>query len=469
MPLAVDSVNLIFVIAFVLVGVLGMIYTLGTRPPVNRPLLALAFILASLACVTSVNMLYMLIFWELMLVTSYLMIVSAGTAESSRAGYRYLMYHVLCGAGMFLGVLTQYQHTGTFAFSAPVAAAIPFFALGIGIKVGALPFHTWVPDAYSRALPSASVVLSGFTTKVGVYAIIRLLPGVTWVPYVGAAMALSGAAMALLQRSSRRMLGYSIVSQAGYVLAGVGLATAAGVDGGSLHLVSNIAYKTLLFMAAGAVIHSVGTGYLPKLGDLARYMPVTFGCTLIGALSIAGVPPFNGFVSKHFLKIALDAHPVIMHSLTIAGVGTGAYVTKLLWYTYLRPAENHDTDGHPEEVGLGMLIPMVGLAVFCLYTGINSGAISAYLPHGGPAPDPYSLSGLLGGSWPPLLGVLVFALAGGVIGRIPEPPDLDVVYAKIIAGIQWTGAQLAGLTEDRLQGNLTALLIVLIGLIVMFA
>ncbi len=466
--LGIDAVNMIFVIAFVMVGTMGLLYTLASRPPIKRAMLSLVFVLASLGCVTAGNMLTFLIFWELMLIVSYLMIVSAGTARSRNAGFRYLLYHVIAGAGMLVGVLVQVSATGSMAFSAPTNAAIPFFMLGIGIKVGAIPFHTWVPDAYASASPSVSVVLSGFTTKVGVYAIIRLLPGVAAIPYMGAAMALVGVLLALLQKYSRRVLGYSIVSQVGYMVAGVGLATASGIDAGSLHVINHIAYKTLLFMAAGAVIYRVGSDHLPSLGGLIRYMPLTFICALVGALSISGVPPFNGFVSKYWLKLALDGQPVVLHALTIAGIGTGASFMKLLWYTYLRDPENRTVSSGPKEVDPGMAIPMLLLAVFCLATGLRPDILAGYLPHAGPAPDPFTLSGLTAGAWPPVAGVAFFTVARQLLSRAPEPPDVDALYRRGLVLMEYVAYSLARITEDRLQGNLMMILVVFLVALLVF-
>ncbi len=461
-PFALDSTNWIFVLAFALAGSTSVIYTMASGAGARRVLLSVGFAVVSIGCVTSGNMLLMLIFWELMLLASYLLIADSSDRSSSAAGHRYLIYHVVAGSAMLLAVLFQHGASGTMAFGPPEPAAIPFFAIGIGIKLGAIPFHAWVPDAYSNVSPAVSVVLSGFTTKVGVYAILRLMLGVSWIPYIGASMALFGALMALLQRCSRRVLGYSIVSQVGYMVVGVGLATQAGIDGGSMHVINHIAYKTLLFMAAGAVIYRVGTGHLPRLGNLARSMPITFVCALFGALAISGVPPFNGFVSKYWIKTALEGYPYISQVLLLAGIGTGASFTKLTWYTYLRKRPEGGVDDPSGEAPAGMLVSMLVLAAFCLYTGILPQSIAAQLPHGGPAPAAYTLAGILEGAWPPFLGVVVFAGLRRRMAEIPVPQDIDSLYFGMVKLLGRFGKALSAVTEDRLQENLLMILAVLI-------
>ncbi|ERH01809.1 MAG: formate hydrogenlyase subunit 3/multisubunit Na+/H+ antiporter, MnhD subunit [Halonotius sp. J07HN6] len=184
---------------------------------------------------------------------------------------------------------------------AGIAGGLPaaLAAIGIGVNVGFIGLHTWLPDTYPRPHIAASVFLCVFTTKTGVYGMYRAFPdGHIAIAYMGGAMAVLGATYALFQNDMRRLLSYHIQSQVGYMIAGVGIGGALAQAGAFAHVFNHILYKGLLFMTAGVVIYRTGEESLKKLGGLAREMPITAGAFSVAALSIAGFPGFNGFVSK---------------------------------------------------------------------------------------------------------------------------------------------------------------------------
>ena len=192
--------------------------------------------------------------------------------------------------------------------------AAAFFLLGFGLKAAIVPFHAWLPDAHPSAPAPISAMLSGLLIKVsGVYAMTRiffnvfgLTPALTTVLTVlGIASIFVGAFLAIGQKDMKRMLAYSSISQVGYVVLGIGIGTPLGILGGLFHLFNHALAKGLLFLNAGSVQQATGTRNLDEMGGLAKRMPVTAATSLVGSLSIAGVPPLGGFWSKLIIIIAL--------------------------------------------------------------------------------------------------------------------------------------------------------------------
>ena len=204
-----------------------------------------------------------------------------------------------------------------------VAFTVFAFALlvaGYGVKSYVVPFHPVAADAYMTAPASISMVFSGMVNKAGVYGLIRLVYTVfqsmdqSAVQYllviIGTVTMFVGVTMALAQHDFKRLLAYHSISQIGYVVTAIGLSTALGITGGLYHAMNHTLFKGLLFLCAGAVYYSVGTTDLDKLGGLAKRMPQTTAVFLIGAFSISGLPPFNGFLSKWMIyQAATRKHP----------------------------------------------------------------------------------------------------------------------------------------------------------------
>jgi formate hydrogenlyase subunit 3/multisubunit Na+/H+ antiporter MnhD subunit len=200
------------------------------------------------------------------------------------------------------------------------AIAFLFMATGALSKSGCMPFHSWIPDAALDApLPFMAFLPAALEKLLGIYLLARLsldmfrLSAASWVStvlmIVGAATILLAVAMALIQKDYKRLLSYHAVSQVGYMVLGIGTATPVGIVGGLFHMINHAMYKSCLFLSAGSVERQVGTTDLSKLGGLARKMPVTMSCFVIGAAAISGVPPLNGFFSKELVYDgALERH-----------------------------------------------------------------------------------------------------------------------------------------------------------------
>jgi multicomponent Na+:H+ antiporter subunit D len=251
---------------------------------------------------------------------------------------------------------------------------------GFGLKAAIVPFHAWLPDAPPSAPAPISAMLSGVLIKVsGVYAMMRiflnvfgLTPALTTVLSVlGIASIFVGALAAMGQNDIKRMLAYSSISQIGYVVLGFAVGTPLGVLGGLFHLFNHALFKSLLFLNAGAVEQSTGTRSLDKMGGLAKRMPLTAATSAVGSLSIAGVPPLNGFWSKLLIIIALwNAGQYVFAAVAIlASLVTLAYFLSLQRRVFFGTTLPDWVD--VREVGIGLLIPPVALAAVTVALGLG--------------------------------------------------------------------------------------------------
>jgi multicomponent Na+:H+ antiporter subunit D len=243
------------------------------------------------------------------------------------------------------------------------------------------PLHAWLSDAYPRASVFGTVFLAGFTTKAAVYALARGFPGVELLVWGGAFMALFGVVYAVLENDIRRLLTYHIISQVGYMVAGVGLGTALALNGSAAHAVSNIFYKGLLMMAAGAVIYATGRGKLTELGQLAGPLRWTLVFMMIGAFAISGVPFLSGFVSKSMVvsAAAYSDRGAIELLLLVASMGTFLHTgLKLPWFTFFGKDQGARV---LRPVPASMYIAMALAAAVCVITGVLPGpTLYALLP-----------------------------------------------------------------------------------------
>lgn len=266
----------------------------------------------------------------------------------------------------------------------PRSVAIFVMALlivGFGTKAGIAPFHPWLPDAHAEAPSPVSALLSGVMIKMAAYALARTItiffpahPALgIFVVVLGGFTMLLGAVMALAQDDLKRLLAYSSVSQMGYVIVGLGFGTYLGVYGGLFHLVTHAAAKGLLFLSVGAVVYATASRSMAQLGGLGRRMPITAICFFIGAFSIAGMPPFAGFMSK--LTLFLAGADVGMW----AAVGVGLFVSLLTLVVVFRagqmvfwgaPRSEAAAAEAVREVPASLWVAMVALATVCVALGV---------------------------------------------------------------------------------------------------
>jgi multicomponent Na+:H+ antiporter subunit D len=265
------------------------------------------------------------VFLEVAAVASYSLVAFGCAHEELEASFKYIVLGSLSSALILIGVALVYGITGTLnmaqiavriaenGMDAPMLLALGLFICGFAFKAALVPFHAWLPDAHPSAPAPVSAMLSGVLIKaIGVYVLARLAFNVfgiganelTMLRWLGLLSMVAGAFLAAGQKDIKRMFAYSSISQVGFMILGLGLGTPLGLVGGLYHLVNHALFKSLLFLNAGAVEYATGTRNMKKLGGLNRALPITGATSLVGSMSIAGIPPFNGFWSKLIIIIA---------------------------------------------------------------------------------------------------------------------------------------------------------------------
>ena len=353
------------------------------------------------------------VFMEIAAIASYALVAFGCESEELEASFKYVVLGVLGSTLVLFGIALCYNQTGTLNMAqvaqfvqaegvSPVLllAASLFFA-GFGLKAAMVPFHAWLPDAHPSAPAPISAMLSGVLIKaLGVYALCRVFFNVlglangafpTVLMVLGALSMVIGVFLAVGQWDFKRLLAYHSISQMGYVVLAVGLAgelmaRAAGAEGaaaaalkataamalfgGLFHLFNHAAFKSLLFLCAGAVEYASGTRQLKRLGGLIKQMPVTGACCRIAALSISGVPPFSGFWSKLIIIMALAkaGHLWLMGMTVLVSFLTLLSFVKV--QRYVLHGEAKPENAGVREVPAWMCAAMIMLAVVCLGGGV---------------------------------------------------------------------------------------------------
>ncbi len=323
------------------------------------------------------------------------------------AAFKYLVVGCMGSTCILVGTIMLYAQVHTLNF-AQLAALIPgnlntstklAFALlyiGFSTKAFIVPFHPLAADAHGAAPASISVLISGVLTKSGIYGIIRLtyflfqsmgLGSIQFMlVFVGSVSMFVCVTMALAQHDFKRLLAFHSISQIGYVLTAVGLSTAFGISAGLYHAMNHTLFKGLLFLAAGAVLHETGTTDLGKLGGLSKKMPQTTALFLIGAASISGLPPFNGFASKWMVYQACYQKAVETGNIGFLVVTIIALITSVLTLaSFVKVAHSVFFGQLPKEYenvrecSLSMRIAMGIFAVLCIITGLFPEKVTSLL------------------------------------------------------------------------------------------
>jgi multicomponent Na+:H+ antiporter subunit D len=352
--------------------------------------------------------------------------------KSIEAGYRYILVHIFGGVCLLGGIILHYVSTKSIAFgSLTHDGSLSFYLILIGFMVNAAvpPLHAWLTDAYPEGTVTGSVFMASFTTKTAVYVLVRAFPGTELLVWMGTIMALYGVVYAVLENDCRRLLAYHIISQVGYMVAGVGIGTDMSLNGSVSHAFAHILYKGLLFMGAGAVIEMTGKRKLTELGGLYKTMPITLVLYMIGGFAISAFPLFSGFVTKSMVVsgAAHDHRPVIALLLTMASAGTFLHTgLKLPYYMFFAK----DSGLRAKEPPTNMLIAMGMAAFMCIAIGVLPRELYKLLPYTVHY-DPYT-----GDHVTSALGILLFTGLGFfmLLKKLdPEPTvsaDTDWVYRK---------------------------------------
>jgi multicomponent Na+:H+ antiporter subunit D len=439
---------------FLFVGAFALLYGLDAAKT-SEQAVSLVAIGSAVGVALAGNFLTLFIFWEFVTISTGGLVLLKKTPEAVRMGYHFILFQLGGGLLLFLGIMQHYAATGSFLINIPEAGLV-FFLLGIGIKAAFLPLHVWLLWGYPSSSFVSTVVLAGLTTKVGVYAVARILPAHSGIVLMGACMALFGAICALLQSDFRRLLSYSLISMVGLMVAGVALGEHVSIDGGFLYMVNHMLYKALLFMSAGAVIYATGKEDLhdlyPRKGGGKKNLPpvwLTVPVALIGAvaggLSGAGTPLFNGYAGKYLMKQALHGVFPAEWMIWLAGVVITIAFCKFIYFGFIQGRSRALRD-----IPSTMKIAILAVSVCCLLFGLWPELLAGLVPYGSRL-SVYSLAGVWASLQILLAGVAIFALTTGLLARRIQVPDwLSVDYLFYQPLLKMLGAvytRLGGIVE----------------------
>jgi len=471
----------ILIFGFALSGALGLLFGL-TRSDFKEQLLGFLAIISAFGLTLANDFRTLFFFWELITIsTSALVLFHAKTSKwVLNIGMRFFLMHLLGGLLLLFGILLHYAETGSVALGLPQGGMI-FFVLGFGIKTAFIPFHLWVAWGYPAATIYSAVILASLTTKLGIYAIARVLPPLDFVVYMGVAMAVAGAGFAMVQTKMRELLSYTIISQVGYMLAGGAFGSNLAVDGALLHAVNHMVYKALLFMCAACVIHATGVEELSNANkrniDQAQLQkpvwkesPVVLTGAVIASLSVLGIPPMSGYVSKTLLKEAMYGYELMAVALSVAGVGTAITFCRFINLGFLN---NHLSAVNKPTFFMNVAIVLASLATIIL--GIYPQVLAPLLPHGASLAV-YSVSGLLDAVIILTTGVLIYVFTNKYLERaIPyinrlslERLVLNPLINQSYGIIKTIGKRESDFLRNMENGQTLIILLLLILLLIFF-
>lgn len=513
--LEVDALSLFFalivVVAVFVSGVYSFFYMSHDDSLVNYYTLFLMLSGSVLGLVLSGDLFNMFVMIEIMTFTAVALTAFRNHYEGALEGaFKYLVVGSLGSTSVLIGIALIYSQLHTLNL-AQIAALLPtasspviliafaFLFVGFGSKAFLFPFHPLAADAHAVAPASISLMISGVLTKCGVYGIIRLCyclyqnmdqPFVQYfVTGVGVISMFVCVTMAFNQHNFKRLLAFHSISQVGYVITVIGLGSALGLSAGLFHAMNHTIFKGLLFLTAGAVQHATGSLDLDELGGLSKKMPGTCALFLIGAASISGLPPFNGFASKWMIYQATFQKAGETGNFFFVVVCVAALITSVLTLaSFIKVAQSvffgqlNPKFANTKEVSLGMRIPMWILAALCILPGLfpdqvqqwlltpatqaatnASGYIDAAMGTGYAAAhgvESSLVSGFsLSGAWQPVmwllllisvtLAVCIVALLGGdekatVTSEISAETDADPKYDSFFSGEASVYSQVGG-------------------------
>ena len=349
------------------------------------------FTMSMLGLVVATNIFQMYLFWELVGVSSYLLIGFYYTKPAAiAASKKAFIVTRFADLGFLIGILIYGYYGGTFGFTPDTvslisggASMLPL-ALGLMFVGGAgksamFPLHIWLPDAMEGPTPVSALIHAATMVVAGVYLVARMFPlfiayapdVLHWIAYVGAFTAFYAASVACVQSDIKRVLAFSTISQIGFMIVALGVCTSADPHHGGLgymasmfHLFTHAMFKALLFLGAGSIIHAVHSNEMSAMGGLRKYMPITHITFLIACLAIAGIPPFSGFFSKdEILAACFQFSPVMGWIMTVIAAMPAFYMFRLYYGIFWGKDNSKQSSHTPHESPTAMTIPLIFLAL----------------------------------------------------------------------------------------------------------
>lgn len=393
-PYRADKLSLLFGYLFHIAAFLGFVYALhlGDATPEGsvagdvgetdivgnaragmQHVAAMLYAGSALGAVFAGDFITLFVFWELLALTSVFLVWARDSERSYATGFRYLIIHVVSGVLLLSAALMLARDTGSLEFGhvglEDTGLAGLILLLSFGIKAGFPLLHNWITEAYPESTPTGTVFLSAFTTKVAVYALARGFAGTEVLIWIGTAMTFFPIFYAVLENDLRRVLGYSMINQIGFMVCGIGIGTALAVNGAVAHAFADVIFKGLLFMSMGAVMTMTGRTKGTELGGLYKTMPFTAGLCIVGASAISAFPLFSAFVTKSMIMVAAveEHHYIVWLFLLFASAGVLEHAgIKIPYFSFFA----HDSGIRAKEPPKNMLVAMSIGAVLCVLIGV---------------------------------------------------------------------------------------------------
>jgi multicomponent Na+:H+ antiporter subunit D len=397
--LRVDAMGALFAATVATLFLLALVYSAGYLRRDGRETRYFAFFMLSLGWMLGVafagNLITLLVFYELFSILVYPLVVHEETPEAIRAGTKYIVYILVGGSLILLGVIFAYYLAGERPFTPGgildpgtdrTLLLVTFWCLvaGFGVKAALMPLHGWVPDVHPAAPASFSALLSGVMVATGCFGILRVVFevfGVELAAALGVMPVLSGVAavsvllaaiLAAGEDDLKRRLAWSTISQMAYVVLAVSLLAPKVTAGALVHISNHAFLKGALFFCAGLLASQAGIRRVSEMAGAARRMPVTMAVFTIAALGIVGVPPLSGFISKWVLGVGMleAGHPLVLLVLLGGALLAALYLLQPVWMAYFHASGATAPQGRRPEAPLSMLVPLLLAAVLSILLGL---------------------------------------------------------------------------------------------------
>ena len=401
MGILLDPISVMMLVVISTVSLLVHIYSFGYMKGERGFQRYYAFLslftMSMLGLVVATNIFQMYLFWELVGVSSYLLIGFYYTKPAAiAASKKAFIVTRFADLGFLIGILIYGYYAGTYTFtpdemtlmkgSAMIPLALGLMFIGGAGKSAMFPLHIWLPDAMEGPTPVSALIHAATMVVAGVYLVARMFPlfigfapdVLHIVAYVGAFTAFYAASVACVQSDIKRVLAFSTISQIGFMMVALGVCTSSdphegglGYMAGMFHLFTHAMFKALLFLGAGSIIHAVHSNEMSAMGGLRKYMPITHWTFLIACLAIAGIPPFSGFFSKdEILTACFQFSPAMGWIMTIIAAMTAFYMFRLYCGIFWGKENKELHAEHtPHESPLAMTFPLMFLAAVTVVAG----------------------------------------------------------------------------------------------------
>ena len=382
-PVRVDDLALLFGYLFHLAAFIGVVFALHVKDRL-QDVAALAYAGSAVGAVLAGDLLTLFVYWELLALTSAVLVFARRSGRALASGMRYLVMQVGSGVLLLAGALVYARGAGglTFDYIGLDAPGGWLIFVAFGIKSAFPLLHGWLIDSYPESTPTGTVFLSAFTSKVAIYALARGFPGTELLVYIGALMTCFPIFYAVIENDLRRVLAYSLINQLGFMVVGIGIGTELALNGAVAHAFNDVIFKGLLMMSMGAVLHVTGEMRGSELGGLYKKMPKTTILCMVGAASISAFPLFSGFVSKSMVVTAAleEGYSFIWLALLFASAGVFHHAgIKIPFFAFFAHDSKHVATAH--EPPPNMLIAMTIAALLCIGIGSFPAFLYGMLPY----------------------------------------------------------------------------------------